>query len=265
MGSIEPIAPPQVFENRKSCYNPPLPIMTNHFAIGANTISCRFGITPPPRLARTAFAGLLWVGFLQASPVAAKGAPVEKVVAESRTAEFETSESIAESQGVKGSGVEEPGSEPLRPPALGPVQTEPDTISELPSYLAFATTEFNDVREGYVELHWNPVDSATEYVVIEDDGTKPYRGSFEQAFVSGLSNGTHTFIVEAYDKSGNLLATSAKPAIVTVDHWPLSQAMIAFSIGLIMFVALISIIAHGALTADKKPAAFPGAESEQPG
>ncbi|WP_146597786.1 hypothetical protein [Novipirellula aureliae] len=237
--------------------------MTNHFFdFGANAIACRFGITNHRRLARTAFAGLLLVVLFQVSPVSARSAPIEGDVANSTSVESESVESESESklQDVEGSD-----STGLGPTALGPVRTETDKISELPTHLAFAATRFDDLREGYVELHWNPVESATEYVVIEDNGSQPYRGSFEQAFISGLSNGKHAFIVEAYDSAGNLLATSAKPAIVTVDHWPLSQAMIVFTIGLVIFVALISIIAHGALTADKKSAAIPAGESERPG
>ncbi len=113
--------------------------------------------------------------------------------------------------------------------------------------IAFFETEFASVREGYVSLEWNPVDSAVEYVVSGSNGEVPYRGAFPQAFVSGLSDGDYTYAVAAFDDRGQQIATSEIPATVVVEHWPVWQAALLFGIGLVVFLVVIALILRGSM------------------
>ncbi|WP_146530254.1 hypothetical protein [Novipirellula artificiosorum] len=118
--------------------------------------------------------------------------------------------------------------------------------------LAFEETVFDDVREGYVSLAWNPVEGASEYIVTEHGGVTPYRGAFRKAFVSGLADGTYRYQVRAYDESGTLLLESTTDAVVQVNHWPLWQAIALFVMGLLLFLTLISVIVLGASSSGRE-------------
>lgn len=111
--------------------------------------------------------------------------------------------------------------------------------------LAFSEAEFPVAREGYVQLKWNTVEPAVAYEVTEARDGRAYYGEFPQAFVSGLSDGTYLFTVTAFGTDGEPLAVSDKPAEVVVRHWPLSQAVALFAIGLCVFLTLIGVIIYG--------------------
>lgn len=116
--------------------------------------------------------------------------------------------------------------------------------------LVFKQTEFLDVREGYVTLNWQAYEAASEYRVADQTGDVMYRGEFNQAFISGLADGTHTFVVEAVDGQGQVVARSRQLANVQVSHWPMWQAIASFVAGLIVFLILIAVIIRGSLVAD---------------
>lgn len=122
------------------------------------------------------------------------------------------------------------------------IQAPPVSAKGPSDELVFSETRFDVARVGHVSLSWNSIEAAAEYVVSDSQGDVPYRGAFPQAFVSGLSDGTYTFTVTAFDENGQQIATSAKPAIVLVQHWPLWQAMTLLGIGLIVFLVIISLI-----------------------
>lgn len=111
--------------------------------------------------------------------------------------------------------------------------------------IEFDQTEFRPAREGYASLRWNAVAEATEYRLSDAQGKVLYRGEFPQAFVSGLPDGTHEYRVQANDAYGNLLAESSRPAILRVAHWPMSQAIGSFLVGLVVFAALVGVIIRG--------------------
>ncbi|WP_145082345.1 hypothetical protein [Aureliella helgolandensis] len=136
-------------------------------------------------------------------------------------------------------------------PVYGQDPSAPSLEAPLASALAVPEIEFDQrqfplVREGYLSLKWQPVESATTYAVIDDEQREVYRGVWNSAFLSGLGDGEYAFHVEAYDAAGGRLAQTSVPAQVKVEHWPLAQAMTLFAIGLILFVLLLVVIAGGA-------------------
>lgn len=114
------------------------------------------------------------------------------------------------------------------------------------SILEFTKNQYSDVREGYVTLDWNKVDSASDYAVTDGRNVEMFRGALPQAFVSGLENGEHHFSVAAYDSQGELIAQSTSPATVTVQHWSLGIAVPLFLCGLVVVLALFGLIVRGA-------------------
>lgn len=119
--------------------------------------------------------------------------------------------------------------------------------------LEFEQTQFDTLKEGYVELRWTDLREETayggevQYVVEDNHGDVVYRGPRPRAFVSGLSDGDYAYRVTAYGPEGKLLGRSDKTADVTVAHWPLEQALALFFVGLVIFVAVVSTITWGAI------------------
>lgn len=115
------------------------------------------------------------------------------------------------------------------------------------SLLRFSETELSDVREGYFTLSWNALPDAAEYHVTRSDGQSVYRGPLPEAFVSGLSDGSYQYNVQASNKNGSVIATSDTPAVVVVEHWSLQLALLLFSCGLAVFLTLVGLIIKGTL------------------
>lgn len=132
--------------------------------------------------------------------------------------------------------------------AQGPsIETELSS-GPLPSKLFLHKTNFDIAREGYVSLSWDPIENAAQYEVLDSNQRSQYRGTFPQAFISGLSDGRHRFEVIAYDRSNHVIARSGTAAELTVEHWSLRRALILFFIGLAVFIAIIAVILIGTLT-----------------
>ncbi len=110
-----------------------------------------------------------------------------------------------------------------------------------------ALREGDLLREGHVSLNWNSIEGVEEYRLTDETGAVLYRGAFERAFMSGLPDGRHTFTLEALDAEGQVLATSERPAVVQVEHWPLEQALALFAVGFVVVVALVTVIITGAV------------------
>ncbi|WP_442506395.1 hypothetical protein SH528x_005238 [Novipirellula sp. SH528] len=126
--------------------------------------------------------------------------------------------------------------------ATSPQGFSADAFEQL---LAFEQTEFPVNKEGYLSLNWNKVPGASEYVLLDAEQRVQYRGAFPVAFVSGLSNGTYPFHVQAKDADGDVIATTQIPAVVVVRHWPLTYAVGLFSVGLAVFLVLVFLITWG--------------------
>ncbi len=112
--------------------------------------------------------------------------------------------------------------------------------------IAFESSLHEDVREGYVTLRWNSVADAVDYEVLDGQEKSAYRGVMTEAFISGLSDGTHLFHVRAFDNAGSIIAT-AKPTTVLVHHWPVSYAIALFTIGFAVVMGVIVVIVRGAI------------------
>ncbi len=123
------------------------------------------------------------------------------------------------------------------------------------------------LREGHVSLTWGPdawegeVDEGgedaerwakeagiREYRVTDETGSVYYLGEFRKAFISGLPDGIHKFTVDGLDGEGAAIVSSVEPAVITVNHWPLTYAWGAFFVGLVIFVSLVSVIVAGAVS-----------------
>ncbi len=116
-----------------------------------------------------------------------------------------------------------------------------------PPALHFDETRIDDAREGHATLTWNALDGASTDRVRDAAGRLLYSGVFPQAFVSGLEDGEHRFSVSAIDAAGQTIATSRSRAQVVVKHWPLSQALLLFAIGGMVFIALVVVLIYGAI------------------
>lgn len=129
-----------------------------------------------------------------------------------------------------------------------------------PAPLEFHKARFNIAREGYVSLSWDSLDTAgldgaagqdggaIQYEVIDAAQRSHYRGAFPNAFISGLSDGQHSFQVIAYNEAQQVVARSNVPAELTVEHWSLRRALTLFFIGLAVFIAIIAVIVIGSWT-----------------
>lgn len=119
--------------------------------------------------------------------------------------------------------------------------------------LQFNKTKLADAREGYFTLSWNAFPSAAEYQLTTADGHCVYRGPLPKAFVSGLADGTYEYHVSAVDAGGQVLATTATPAVVQVEHWPLRLALALLTCGGIVFLVVVGLIVKGTQQARSQP------------
>lgn len=130
------------------------------------------------------------------------------------------------------------------------VAAQPTTQADDPAgagpALEFTSPQAGISREGFVSIEWSEHPGAFGYRLIDGDDTELYRGPFAKAFVSGLPDGEYVFFAAAIDESGSILARTAEPYRLTVQHWSLRQAWILFSLGLIVFLALVAVLWRGA-------------------
>ncbi|MCO8121595.1 hypothetical protein NHH03_07595 [Stieleria sp. TO1_6] len=127
------------------------------------------------------------------------------------------------------------------------------------SGVQFEQSEFDNIQEGYLTLRWNDVPTAVEYrlhsdqiysdQIHSDRGVTQYRGPLPEAFVSGLADGTYLFSVDAIDDAGQVIASTLNPATVHVKHWSLRFALALAGCGLVVFLAIMALIAKGAVMA----------------
>ncbi|WP_146597564.1 hypothetical protein [Novipirellula galeiformis] len=129
--------------------------------------------------------------------------------------------------------------------------------------LAFEETSFSLNKEGYLSLRWNEISDATQYILVDQQQRELYRGAFPVAFVSGLSDGTHPFHVQALDADGSVIATTRDPAVVVVEHWPMRYAIGLFVVGLAVFVTLLALIVRGSTRPRSVPPVAAGTDSQE--
>jgi hypothetical protein len=108
------------------------------------------------------------------------------------------------------------------------------------------TDRFDEVREGHVTLRWQRLEIAAGYEVLDADGRVVYQGVASEAFLSGLPDGEHSFVVRGIDAEGAVVARADEPIVVVVKHWPLSQAIALFVVGLIVVLSVMIVLLRGA-------------------
>jgi hypothetical protein len=103
--------------------------------------------------------------------------------------------------------------------------------------------------DGRSELSWEPLPAADGYRVRGPEELVFYEGRLSRAFVSGLPDGDHRFVVEALDKEGNVIATGPQSTVVVVEHWKLSTALGLMIVGGLVFLGVIGLLLAGVLRA----------------
>ena len=107
------------------------------------------------------------------------------------------------------------------------------------------TQRLQDVREGHVTLRWERREGVAGYEVLDQDGRMIYQGVASEAFLSGLPDGEHQFVVRGIDSEGRTIAQADAPIVVEVKHWPLAQALVLFVIGLVVVLSVMGVILRG--------------------
>lgn len=105
--------------------------------------------------------------------------------------------------------------------------------------------EIGPLREGHATLWWSAAPSATAYRLLNPAGDPIYHGHLPQAFVFGLPDGEHHFIVEAIGSSGDVIARSAEPLVVEVQHWDSRAAWLLFAVGATIVGILLIVLLAG--------------------
>ena len=111
--------------------------------------------------------------------------------------------------------------------------------------LAFEQVSFQQMREGYFTLRWNPIAGAIRYEVVDQNNVVMLSGSTIEAFLSGLEDGEYRYRVRAFDASGTLLAESSQTADVQVEHWSMRLVSTLFAIGFIVVLAVAMVLIVG--------------------
>lgn len=124
----------------------------------------------------------------------------------------------------------------------GSAQGPPNRTSDV----VFEQTKIENVREGYQAVRWELLERATRYEVVDADGRTFYSGDQNEAFISGLPDGEHTFVVRAFGDDGELIGSSGMPVVIVVEHWPIGQAWALLALGAVVFVVMIGSIIVGA-------------------
>ncbi len=105
--------------------------------------------------------------------------------------------------------------------------------------------ETGPLREGHATLWWSAAPSATAYRLINSADQSIYHGHLPHAFVSGLPDGEHRFIVEALGASGDVISRSAEPIVVQVQHWDPQTAWFLFALGAAVVSILLIVLLVG--------------------
>lgn len=109
-------------------------------------------------------------------------------------------------------------------------------------------SENHESSDGYLSITWNEYSGANSYriAVTRGDGStwSEHRTEVNSLFLSGLPNGEYRAVVQAMDEADRALATSAS-TVIRVAHHPRSLTITLFSIGAVVFVAIVFFIVRG--------------------
>lgn len=133
-------------------------------------------------------------------------------------------------------------------------------ISVLPVFFSAAEAQTKElalegpsavVKEGYFTLYLTgtsreqnfqklEIEQSTDQGFTQVQGRFPFLGSFKQISLSGFNNGDYWFRARGEHSNGEVFTTA--PVAVTVNHYPLWQALTLFSIGAVMFLIVAGYI-----------------------
>lgn len=173
--------------------------------------------------------------------------------------------SVAAAAAIIGWGLFAPGRANAQTPSFG----EPPPVTGVIQFLSAEATlggepiaQIGPLRAGHATLWWSAAPSATAYRLRTSAGASIYHGHLPRAFVFGLPDGEHRFVIEAIDTSGEVVARSAKPLVVQVQHWDSQTAWLLFAIGAIVVAVLLIVLLVG-MSRAREVAGEPPAASEQ--
>lgn len=133
-------------------------------------------------------------------------------------------------------------------------------ITVLPVFFSAAEAQLEElalegpdavVKEGYFTLNLTGIANDKSYQQLEIEQSTdenftqvesrfPFLGNFTQISLSGFNNGDYWF--RARGQSGDGTEFTTAPIAVTVQHYPLWQALTLFSIGAVMFLIVAGYI-----------------------
>ncbi|XZE54653.1 hypothetical protein SH139x_000628 [Planctomycetaceae bacterium SH139] len=105
--------------------------------------------------------------------------------------------------------------------------------------------ELVPVKDGTATLQWALHPTAAAYRVVDSRGVIYYEGRLPQAFISGLVDGDHEFMLRALDAEGQVIARAPESTVVVVQHWPLPFAFALLSLGLVVVLVMFGVLWFG--------------------
>lgn len=128
---------------------------------------------------------------------------------------------------------------------LWPGFIDPLTPAALRSLREAESPDIPVISDGRAKLSWESYEGAEGYRVRELGGAVFYEGRIPRAFISGLPDGDHEFVVEALDADGGVLAASPQSTVMVVQHWKLSTAFSLLSVGAVVFACIVGVLWAG--------------------
>lgn len=122
---------------------------------------------------------------------------------------------------------------------------DPLTPDALRSLRESESPDIPVISDGRAKLSWESCEGAEGYRVRELGGAVFYEGRIPRAFISGLPDGDHEFVVEALDADGGVLAASPQSTVMVVQHWKLSTAFGLLSVGAVVFACIVGVLLAG--------------------
>lgn len=130
--------------------------------------------------------------------------------------------------------------QPLTPQRLAQLRAAIESAASQP-----AAPELVPVKDGTATLEWALHPVAAAYRVVDSRGVVYYEGRLPQAFISGLVDGDHEFMLRALDAEGQVIARAPESTVVVVQHWPLPFAFALLSLGLVVVLVMFGVLWFG--------------------
>ena len=118
------------------------------------------------------------------------------------------------------------------------------------SFAVELTSDTNTATAGYYQLQWDNAADNSRFEIEEADNSafdqsrQVYQGPDRARVITGQPDGTYYYRARIIAVNGSPGPWS-KPVKVEVDHHPLSRALGFFSVGAVVFVAILLAILIG--------------------